>query len=155
MSASDSKREVLSLLSQFITDILDTLGFLLRFLVLMARLNLYDFLDDILDSYYIFVCDFDDDEYYPDLLLAIHLIMTCDVDLNEDRLVFFEDELDLSLDLFSSFFILWSKFSLFFFFAVEECLRLLLAFFITYLILFEVQALNRSYIEDLYLFKKR
>jgi hypothetical protein len=38
---------------------------------------------------------------------------------------------------------------------MEECLRVLLAFYVTYLIIFEVQAVNRSYVEDMYLFKKR
>ena len=66
LASSDTKRESLSLFSQFAVDFLDTVGLLLRFIVLMARLNLYDFLDDLLDSYYIFVCDFDDDEYFSD-----------------------------------------------------------------------------------------
>lgn len=38
---------------------------------------------------------------------------------------------------------------------MEECVRVLLAFYVTYLIIFEVQAVNRSYVEDTYLFKKR
>ena len=71
LASSDTKKDFLSLISQFSMDMLDTLGLLLRFLVLMARLNLYDFLDDILDSYYIFVCDFDDDEYFSDLSFSI------------------------------------------------------------------------------------
>jgi len=71
LASSDTKKDSLSLISQFSMDMLDTLGLLLRFLVLMARLNLYDFLDDILDSYYIFVCDFDDDEYFSDLSFSI------------------------------------------------------------------------------------
>ena len=81
--------------------------------------------------------------------------MFFDSDLHDDRSFFFEDEIDLTNDLFSLYFILWSKFSLFLFFSIEECLRVLLAFFITYLIIFEVQAVNRSYLEDTYLFSKR
>ena len=155
LAASDNKRSSLSLIVQFAVDFLDTIGLLLRFIVLMARLNLYDFLDDLLDSYYLFVCDFDDDEYYSDLFFSTYSILFFDTDNNDDRSFFFEDEVDLSNDLFSLYFILWSKFSLFFFFALEECIRVLLAFYVTYLIIFEVQAVNRSYIEDLYLFKKR
>ena len=45
--------------------------------------------------------------------------------------------------------------SLFLFFSMEESLRVLLAFYVTYLIIFEIQAVNRSYVEDTYLFKKR
>ena len=121
----------------------------------MARLNLYDFLDDLLDSYYIFVCDFDDEEYFSDLLFSTFSVMFFDTDNHDDRSFFFEDEIDLSNDLFSLYFIVWSKFSLFLFFSIEETLRVLLAFYVTYLIIFEVQAVNRSYVEDTYLFKKR
>ena len=81
--------------------------------------------------------------------------MFFDTDAHDDRSFFLEDEIDLANDLFSLYFILWSKFSLFFFFAIEECLRVTLAFYLTYLIIFEVQAVNRSYVEDTYLFKKR
>jgi hypothetical protein len=72
-----------------------------------------------------------------------------------DLFFFFEDKIDLSNDLFSLYFIIWSKFSLFLFFSIKETLRVLLAFYVTYLIIFEVQAVNRSYVEDTYLFKKR
>jgi hypothetical protein len=155
LAASDTKRETLSFFIQFGVDLLDTIGLLLRFLVLMARLNLYDFLDDLLDSYYIFFCDFDDEEYFSDLLFSTFSVMFFDTDNHDDRSFFFEDEIDLSNDLFSLYFIIWSKFSLFLFFSIEETLRVLLAFYVTYLIIFEVQAVNRSYVEDTYLFKKK
>lgn len=155
LAASDTKRESLSLFSQFGVDLLDTVGLLLRFIVLMARLNLYDFLDDVLDSYYLLVCDFDDDEYFSDLFFSIFSVMFFDSDVHDDRSFFLEDEIDLANDLFSLYFILWSKFSLFLFFSMEETLRVLLAFYVTYLIIFEIQAVNRSYVEDTYLFKKR
>jgi len=106
LAASDTKRESLSLFSQFAVDFLDTVGLLLRFIVLMARLNLYDFLDDLLDSYYLFVCDFDDDEYFSDLVFSIFSVMFFDTDLHDDRSFFFEDEVDLANDLFSLYFIL-------------------------------------------------
>jgi hypothetical protein len=50
---------------------------------------------------------------------------------------------------------MWSKFALFVAFILEELGRVALALFITYLILFEVQAVNRSYVEDTYFFNKR
>jgi hypothetical protein len=106
LAASDSKRESLSLFSQFAVDFLDTIGLLLRFIVLMARLNLYDFLDDLLDSYYIFFCDFDDEEYFSDLLFSTFSVMFFDTDNHDDRSFFFEDEIDLSNDLFSLYFII-------------------------------------------------
>ena len=155
LASSDAKKNSLSLVSQFITDVLDSLGVLLRLFVLLARLNLYDFLDDILDSYYIFVCDFDDDEYRTELAFAAQHAAAFDIDSLDDRSIFFEDEVDFNNDLFSIYFMTWSKFSLFYFFAIEECLRVLLAFYLTYLVLFEMQAGDKSYVEDSYLFKKR
>jgi len=106
LSPSDSKRESLSLVSQFLTDLLDMLGLVLRFLLLMLRLNLYDFLDDITDSYYIFLADFDDDEYYSDLMIAASAIMSFNSDVHDDRALFLEEELDFSMDLLSLYFLL-------------------------------------------------
>jgi hypothetical protein len=51
-------------LTQFVRDMSNTLAFVLRYIILIARLNIYDLNDDILDSYYIFLGDFDDDEYF-------------------------------------------------------------------------------------------
>ena len=89
LAASDTKGASLSLFSQFGFDFLDTIGLILRFLVLMARLNLYDFLDDLIDSYYLFVCDFDDDEYFADLFFSVSSIMFFDTDVHDDRSFFF------------------------------------------------------------------
>lgn len=62
--ASDTNgRSVLILLKQFFRDIMGLIGLLLRFLILIFRLNVYDNLDDILDSYYLFFLDFDDHNY--------------------------------------------------------------------------------------------
>jgi hypothetical protein len=66
-----------------------------------------------------------------------------------------EDEFDLATDLFSLYFITWSKFALFVASILGELGRVALALFITYLILFEVQAVNRSDVEDTYFFNKR
>jgi hypothetical protein len=54
------------------------------------------------------------------------------------------------LDIFYIYFICWAKLYLFIFFILEEILRLSLAFYICYLIIFEVHAVNCSYIEDNY-----
>ena len=48
---------------QMVRDISNTFALLLRFFVLLFRLNIYDGLDDFLDSYYIFFCDFDEDSF--------------------------------------------------------------------------------------------
>ena len=81
--------------------------------------------------------------------------MFFDTDNNDDRSFFLEDEMDFSMDLFSLYFIVWSKFSLFFLFALDEIARVLLAYYVVYLIIFEIQAVNRTYVEDQYLLNKR
>jgi hypothetical protein len=155
LQASTGDSRAISLVGQFALDTANTFALALRFGVLMLRLNIYDLLDDILDSYYIFVCDFDDDEYFSELFFSIFSVMFFDTDNNDDRSFFFEDELDFSADLFSIYFIVWSKFVLFLFFALEEVARVLLAFYVVYLIIFEIQAVNRTFVEDLYIFNKR
>jgi hypothetical protein len=95
--SSDTKKNLLSLVSQFITDVLDSLGVLLRFFVFLARLSLYDFLDDILDSYYIFVCDFDEDEYRTGLAFAAQHAAAFGTDSLDDRFIFFENEVNFML----------------------------------------------------------
>jgi hypothetical protein len=63
--------------------------------------------------------------------------------------------MDLTTDLFALYFVVWGKFALFVFFIVEEILRVALALYITYLIIFEVHAVNRSFVEDTYFATKR
>jgi hypothetical protein len=106
LQASTSDARILGLVAQFGQDSLDTFALALRFGVLMIRLNIYDFLDDVLDSYYIFVCDFDDDEYFMELFFSIFSVMFFDADNHDDRSFFLEDELDFTLDLFSLYFII-------------------------------------------------
>ena len=53
-------------MGQYLFDVLNVIGFSLRFVLLMARLNIYDGIDDILDSYYVCFIDFDEEEYYMD-----------------------------------------------------------------------------------------
>ena len=141
--------------TQFSKDLLNTFAFVLRFFVLTLRLNIYDALDDFLDSYYIFVGDFDDDEYFMDSFFNMFGVLFFDNDVNDDRSFLFEDESDFYADLFSLYFVVWGKLSLFVFFVIEELLRVALALYVTYLIVFEVHAINRSYVEDTYFSTKR
>jgi len=151
LEASVSEGRSISFVAKQCTrDLINGGALLLRVLVLVIRLNIYDAVDDFLDSYYIFMGDFDDDEYFSELFFSMFTNMFFDTDVNDDRSFFLEDEMDLTGDLFSLYFIVWGKFSLFTFFIVEEVLRVLLALYITYLIMFEVQAVNRSYSEDTY-----
>jgi hypothetical protein len=63
--------------------------------------------------------------------------------------------MDFTGDLFSIYFMVWSKFALAVFFLVDEIARMALALYVTYLIIFEIQAVNRSYVEDTYIIDKR
>lgn len=152
-SKGDSKSTLT--FSQFLFDALNIIAFVLRFLVLMIRLNIYDSVDDVLDSYYIFMADFDEEEYFSDMLFSLFSVMSFDIDLNDDRSFLFEDELDFSSDLFSVYFLLWGKFAYFWLFILEEIARVSLALYVTYLLIFEINAVNRSFVEDQYFTFKR
>ena len=141
--------------SQFLFDALNIIAFVLRFLVLMIRLNIYDSVDDVLDSYYIFMADFDEEEYLSDSFFSVFSVMSFDIDVNDDRSFQFEDELDFSADLFSVYFLIWGKFAYFWFFILEEIARVSLALYVTYLLIFEINAVNRSFVEDQYIVCKR
>ena len=121
----------------------------------MIRLNIYDGVDDILDSYYIFVADFEEDEYFIDLFFSTFTTMFFDYDTSDDRSFFLEDEVDFTGDLFTIYFILWGKFFFFLLFFLEILARTTLALYVTYLIVFEINAVNRSYSEDSFLIKKK
>lgn len=144
-------RSVKFVANQFFADFLDTFSLMLRFYILLFRMNVYDNLDDFFDSYYIFVGDFDDDEYLNELFLSIHGTILFTLDNNDDRSFLLEDENDFSNDLFYTYFVLWGKLYLFVFFIAELAARLGLAFYIFYLIIFEVHSVNCSYREDNFL----
>lgn len=156
LEASVSEGRSVSFISkQFFRDFINTFALLLRFFILLFRLNVYDTLDDFYDSYYIFVGDFDDDEYLSELFVSFTSFYFYDFDNNDDRSFSLEDESDFFLDLFYVYFICWGKLYLFIFFILEEILRLSLAFYICYLIIFEVHAVNCSYVEDNYFSSSR
>ena len=135
---------------QFFRDFINTFALFLRFFILLFRLNVYDTLDDFYDSYYIYVGDFDDDEYFNEIFFSFYPLIFFDADNNDDRSLFLEDESDFAFDFFYIYFLCWAKFFTFIFFILEEILRLSLAFYICYLIIFEVHSVNCSYVEDFY-----
>jgi hypothetical protein len=118
-------------------------------------MNVYDSIEDVLDSYYIFVGDFDDDEYLTELFLPIHGTLFFTLDNNDDRSFLFEDENGFSNDFFFLYSVLWGKLFLFIVFTIEEAGRLGLAFYISYLITFDVHAVSASYKEDNFLVAKK
>ena len=155
LEAAKNDSKATSPVAQATFDGLNIIGFTLRFLVLMIRLNIYDGIDDILDSYYIFLADFEEEEYFSDSFFSLFATLTFDTDLNDDRSFLFEDEMDFTTDLFTIYFIVWGKFAYFWIFILEEIARVALALYVTYLLIFEINAVNRSYFEDSYLSTKR
>lgn len=148
-------RSVIYIAAQFSKDFLSTFSVVLRFYVLVFRINIYDVFDDILDSYYIFIIDFDDDEYFSELFLSIHGTLFFTNDNHDDRSFLFEDENSFMSDLFYLYFLVWGKIHFFLIFLLEEAGRLVLGFYICFLIIFEMHSVNCSYREDLYFnFKK-
>lgn len=141
--------------SQSLFDLLNVVAFVLRFLVLMVRLNIYDAVDDIIDSYYIFLVDFEEEEYFSDMWFSLFSVMSFDTDVNDDRSFLLEDEMDTSTDLFTLYFIAWGRFVFYWMFFLEEMARVVLALYVTYLVIFELNAVNRSFLEDNYLTSKR
>lgn len=140
---------------QFVRDISNTFALFLRFSLLLFRLNIYDGLDDFLDSYYISVCDFDDDTYYDENLVLFEGNLFYTTDNETDSGIHNEIELDLIEDLFQKYFVTLGKFSYFWGFILEEAFRVSLALYITYLIIFEVHSVNISFLEDNYFSQKR
>jgi hypothetical protein len=104
-SSLNDGRTAVFLTKQFFRDILNTLSLMLRFYVLIFRINVYDLLDDVLDSYYIFVGDFDDDEYINELFYSLHGTLFFTNDNHDDRSFLLEDESGFHNDLFFLYFI--------------------------------------------------
>jgi hypothetical protein len=141
-------RSVSTLVVQFGRDVTNTIVHLSRCITLIVRLNVYDFADDVVDSYVVFLDDFTEDEYIVDLLAPFGANLFYDVDNQDDRSFTLEGEADTSLDLFSLYFVIWGKITLFWFFNLELIARVIVALYITFLMIFEVLAMDRSYVED-------
>lgn len=121
----------------------------------MLRLNIYDTLDDVLESYYIFLTDFEEDENFLDTFPNGSSFAFFDTDVHDDRSFLQEDEADLVIDLYTIYSMLWGKFVLFVFFFLDEIFRVVLALYVTFTLMFEVNATNRSRSEDAYILNKR
>jgi len=107
LAASEtSGRTVKFILLQFKADFLNSFSVLIRFYALFFRVNIYDFIEDVFDTYYIFVGDFDDDEYLNELFLSLHGTLLFTFDNLDDKSFLFEDENDFTNDLFYIYFIL-------------------------------------------------
>ena len=154
-ATATGSRSVMFLATQFKGDFLALFSMILRFYSLLLRLNVYDILDDCLDFYYIFIGDFDDDEYLNELFLSIHGTIFFTMDNQDDRSFLLEDENDFSNDFFFTYFVLWGKVFYFLFYTVELTARFGLAFYVIYLVLFEIYGVNCSYKEDFFFSLKK
>lgn len=148
-------RSVKFIATQVFKDFLNTLSLFLRFYILLLRVNVYDTLDDFLDSYYIFIGDFDEDEYLNETFLSIYGSILFLSENDYDTSFLLEDEHDFFNDWFYLYFVIWGKLFYFTFFMLEEAARLSLAFYVCYLIIFEVHSVNCSYKEDTFFHSKR
>lgn len=141
--------------SQFRADFLNIFSFSMRFYMLIFRVNVYDTVEDFVDTFYIFVGDFDDDEYLSELFFSLHGVIFFSMDNHDDRSFLLEDENDFIYDFYYVYFMLWGKFAYFLFLTLELALKISLGLYISYLIIFEVHSVGCSYSEDKYFLKKR
>ena len=98
-------RSVSFLFKQCFKDFLNSLSLILRFYILLLRINVYDTLDDFLDSYYIFVGDFDEDEYLGELFTSLYDSFLHLQENDCDTSYLMVDEHSLSSDLLNTYFI--------------------------------------------------
>jgi hypothetical protein len=159
LSFLDSSRQkssnVVLVAGQFLFDLLNLLGFGLRFVLLMMRLNIYDGLDDILESFFVCFVDWEEDECFLDTLPNGSSFSFFDTDAHDDRSFLQEDEADLIVDFYTIYAMVWGKYVFFLSFVIEEFARAGLALFVTYILMFEINAVNRSRSEDSYFASKR
>jgi hypothetical protein len=150
LEASISEGNAVKYVVQVGKDTVNTISIFLRFYLLALRINIYDLLDDVMDSYYCLLIDFDDDEYFSELLLSIHGTLFFTNDNHDDRSFLLEDENGFMGDFFYLYFLIFGKIVFFLVFMIEEAGKVFLGFFISFLIIFEMHAVNCSYREDLY-----
>lgn len=154
-ASSNGTRVVSFLATQFKADFLALFSMILRFYSLLLRLNVYDILDDCLDCYYVFIGDFDDDEYINELFFSVQSTALFILDNQDDKSFLFEDENDFFGDFFYLYFVIWGKIFYFLFYTLELIARFGLAFYVIYLIIFEIYGVNCSFKEDSYISLKR
>jgi hypothetical protein len=155
LEASISEGKAVKYIVQAGKDSINSLSIFLRFYLLALRINIYDLLDDVMDSYYCLLIDYDDDEYFSELLLSIHGTLFFTNDNHDDRSFLLEDENGFMGDLFYLYFLIFGKIVFFLVFMIEEAGKVFLGFFISFLIIFEMHSVNCSYREDLYINSKK
>jgi hypothetical protein len=105
-ASTTGSRSTAFVTTQFKADFLGLFSMVLRFYSLLLRLKDYDILDDCSDFYYVFIGDFDDDEYLNELFFSIHGTIFFTMDNQDDRSFLLEDENDFSSDFFYTYFVM-------------------------------------------------
>jgi hypothetical protein len=144
LEASISEGKAVKYIVQAGKDSINSLSIFLRFYLLALRINIYDLLDDVMDSYYCLLIDFDDDEYFSELLISIHGTLFFSNDNHDDRSFLLEDENGFMGDLFYLYFLIFGKIVFFLVFMIEEAGKIFLGFFISFLIIFEMHAVKHK-----------
>lgn len=143
-----------SLFTSFVKDTLNVFLVLLRFSLLIFRINVYDVFDDFLDSYYILLDDFNDTEYLHGIFTQANSLFNFSPDNRNNKSFLMNEENDFHYDGFYLYFLSWSTLVYFLTYAVEEALRMTLSLVIIYNIIFELNVINCTYKEDSYITKK-
>jgi len=106
LEASVAEGRTVSYISkQFFRDFINTFALFLRFFILLFRLNVYDTLDDFYDSYYVYIGDFDEDEYFSELFFSYYSLLSFEYDNNSDHNSGLDSENDFFLDFFYLYFL--------------------------------------------------
>jgi hypothetical protein len=106
MEASVSEKRSNNFISQARVDVTNIGALMLRFYMLIIRVKHHDTVEDVLDTYYVFVGDFDDDEYVNELFFSLHGTLFFTMDNHDDRSFMLEDESDFAYDIYYLYYIL-------------------------------------------------
>jgi hypothetical protein len=155
LEASMSNNQTTGIFVQFGKDAANSFVLCLRFAALMVRLNIYDTVEDLLDTNYVFACEFEDERYCQDILYARFDWAMTEIDCLQHHLSLKPYNQLLNFDSITTYFIICGYYLTIVFFLLEAAGRVLLAFFIVYLIIFEMQSINRSYTEDSFINNER
>lgn len=145
--AAYSRHSLLLIVRQVKTDVMDLLSLILRFYVLVFRLNVYDLLEDLFDGYYIFLSDFEDEYLLENLIIPLSTVEGFNLINPEENFDFEDTNSSLGLDLLRLYYLLWGEFVYFYLFCLEEGARLLLATYIIFLFISEIHATNMRFCE--------
>lgn len=155
LEASMSNNQTTGIFMQFGKDAANSFVLSLRFTALMVRINIYDTVEDLLDSNYIFACEFQDERFDDGFLYFWVDHALTEMSIMQTHLALKPYNQLLDYDSISTYIQICGYAVSIIFFILEAAGRALLGFFIVYLIIFEMQSINRSYTEDSFIANER